>query len=557
MTSDILLNALDDSQKNAGLAIGHSLVLAGPGSGKTRLLSAKANYLIQKHQTGSLVAVSFTRDSAMEINERIGINDTGRVLTGTFHSLALRQIKPVTKDRILDDAGRIHYIMQAIDETGINLPIEDASLAIDTYKSTLTPPPSNGEEVEVFRAYQDLIKKHRLIDFQDILRNAVLWMRTKKIKPLQARWMLVDEAQDLDDVQYAWVMEHIKNGSEVTLVADDDQSIYGWRHALGYLGLTRFEKEAQAKRYVLTGNYRCVPEIVSISQELISHNNNRFEKKIFAKRTSLNANQPLLISAFENDYKEADSVVQAIKKNPNGEWGILSRTNRKLDLIELACSFHQIKINRLGGRSFWDRPPSSAVLALMEDLSKNDILSGVARFARFAKDVTKEDITLLSNNEKPTHKGLAILLKHLPDWSQNAKHEDRVNLTLRAMIIWADKNIEKRYKSIVLSALSHIKKLHGSIGKRIAFIRRSQKEIDSHKESNVMLASMHSSKGLEWENVWIIGCEDGTIPHTDSPIEEERRLFYVGITRAKNNLTISHVLSDSSVPSRFISEIDK
>lgn len=546
------LDGLDESQRAAGSADGHSLVLAGPGSGKTRLLSAKAQYLLECNNVGVLAAVSFTRDSASELVVRIGPQYQDRVQAGTFHALALQQAGR-SRGRILDESGRIHYIVDALERTGIDMPLDYAITTIDRFKATMAPPPSEGEEAEVFRAYQSALSKHGLIDFQDILLNSVKGMRAGEIKPVPAKWLLVDEAQDMDDVQYAWIMCHVKAGAEVTLVADDDQSIYGWRHALGYAGLVRFERDTQARRFVLNANYRSEPRIVAGSLSVIANNAERFDKRIQPKRRRTEAEAAVRVRAYDSQYTEAEAVAEALRSAPAG-WGVLSRTNRRLDLVELSCGAIGVPVIRLGGKSFWDRAPAAAFLAFLDDLVKQDLRSGVTRLASFVDGVTREDLERLHDADKPTHTALRELVKHAPEWSRLAAQAKRADLALRAIALWGDKYLQKKPMSVFRPAMRHVTRLNGSVAQRVAYIRRAKKKTADPDAERPVLASLHASKGLEWPQVWLVGCEDGHMPHVDAPLDEERRLFYVGMTRAKDGLFISHSLEDA-VASRFIAEI--
>ncbi|OBS08997.1 ATP-dependent helicase [Acidihalobacter prosperus] len=542
------LSGLDDAQRDAALAQGHALVLAGPGSGKTRLLTAKAQHLLST-RSGRLVAVSFTREAAKEIAARIGTEFRDRIKTGTFHALALQQIKD--RRRILDESGRIHYLRMVLDRVGSDLSLDDALQAIDRFKATMAPPPRTGEESEIFRRYEAELKRHGLKDFQDILRDAVKGMQSGAARPLDAAYLLVDEAQDIDEVQYEWVMCHVRAGVETTVVADDDQSIYGWRHAMGYRGLAAFERSAKARRFLLNGNYRCGREIVSAGLSVIRHNQDRYDKPIVARRAESGV---ISTRSFEDRLAEADAIVARIIAEP-GEWGILARTNRMLDLVELAFNFHEQPFVRLGGKSFWDRPPAAAMLAFAEDLGRNDIGSGLSRLSGFIEGISAQDKRALHEGGEPEHQGLRTLTRAAPEWASSAAQSHRASLVLRGLFNWVDKHFDSKPKAIALPAVGHLMKLHGTIGQRIAFVRRARELSPGSSDSPVpVLASLHASKGLEWQNVWLLGCEDGIVPHTDAPLDEERRLFYVGITRAKDRLILSHGLKDAVV-SRFVDEM--
>lgn len=549
------IDGLDQWQRAAALADGHCLVLAGPGSGKTTLLAARARHLLDS-APGGLCAVSFTRDSAKELAARIGADD--RLLTGTFHSLALRQNAPVPKSgertrkrsRIVDEAGRVHYVRKALQSAGADLTVESAIGAIDRFKASLAPIPTSGPEAAVFNAYQDSLKRHGLRDFQDILLDAVRAMRSRSLSPLAVRWLLVDEAQDMDEVQYAWVKAHVDAGIQTTLVADDDQSIYGWRHAMGYAGLTRFEQESKARRLVLEANYRSGATIVSTAQTVVANNTKRFQKTIRPQRED--AGQ-IDVRSFSTLQVEADAVANALAEDP-GRWGVLSRTNRRLDQVELACSARGVPFFRLGAGSFWDHPVASAVLAFTDDLVHQDGRSGIDRMAVFVEDAERSDLDAIHHGgTTAAHKGLNELLHLTPDWMRLVA-EGRPGLCLRAVSLWMQRWCNDRAKAVGGIALSHMSRLEGSLSQRLQWIRQAARSARSRTgDGQATLASLHAAKGLEWNSVWMTGCEDGVLPHVDAVLDEERRLFYVGMTRARDHLVLSHAVQDA-VPSRFIAE---
>lgn len=554
------IEQLDRAQAAAVTADGNLLILAGPGSGKTRVLSARALHLLNSGSPDDqLAAVSFTRDSAAELASRIG-NDR-RLMAGTFHSLAKRQLADADVahkgERILDDAGRAHYALRAIAAVGVSMTLSDALAIIDTFKSTMAPPPTSGEAADVFHAYQTALRKRRLVDFSDLMINAVHAMRAGEIKPLPIRWLLVDEAQDMDDVQYAWIKTHVDNGTQTTLVADDDQSIYGWRHALGYGGLARFEHDSGANRLTLTSNYRSGSQIVSSALAVIACNQERFTKTIRPQRELTGF---LGVRSFGSPHAEADAVMTTVASEP-GQWGVLARTNRRLDLIELACEGNNISCYRLGGASFWSQSVPSALLAFLGDLHRSDFSDGLPRLSKFIDGISSQELDRLHDEghkitvNKQTSEGIAELVGLAPEWAAMTQG-GRTGLMLIALRRWMDAHLEKRAAATAGVAMRFVQAMHGPIEARVAAIRQLARRARTRdgEGHQVILASMHASKGLEWPKVWMVGCEDGVIPHTDGVIAEERRLFYVGMTRARDELVLSYSLTDA-VASRFIYEL--
>ena len=172
--------------------------------------------------------------------------------------------------------------------------------------------------------------------------------------------------------------------------------------------------------------------------------------------------------------------------------------------------------------------------------------------AQYADGATDIDIENFNAGQKVKNKGMIYLARHTGEWADLATTPKREGLLLKAISIWITKHMQDKPARMALPAISHIKQLKGSMAQRISHIRRYRTKSKEDRGLPV-LATMHSSKGLEWDNTWIMACEDGIIPHIDSSIEEERRLFYVAMTRSKDRLYISHTM-ENAAPSRFLSE---
>ncbi|MHB8408332.1 MAG: ATP-dependent helicase [Acidiferrobacterales bacterium] len=561
---------LDDSQRAAVLLNGHALVIAGPGSGKTRVLAARATHLLSLPPGGGkLAAVAFTRDAAREITSRIRAPKES-VIAGTFHSLALKQMRAAGKiPRIVSESGRLHYILQAREASGQpGMPIEEATRIIDAYKATMAPPPSEGPGGRLFASYVKLLTHAGLSDFGDLIIEAVRGMQAGTIAPLPVRWMLVDEAQDLDDVQYAWLSAHINARVAVTLVADDDQSIYGWRHALGYRGLERFAKQFGASRAILTRNYRCGATITQSALRLIGHNHERFDKPIHAARRE---SGQIEIFASSSRLDDALALSKRIAAAPKG-WAVLARTNRLLDLPEVFLGGLNVPLVRLGGDSFWDRPAAAAVseaLDAVEDAANEErswhgwsrllSLAGVPPSALAATGhiplaVLRDEPPAEHFQPKSAELRAARSLAGLAGEWAAMEGAGRTNLVLNALARWVDNHAHGRDADIARTAIAALARRPGRMRARIAAARHAAAHRSEKRDPDaVVLATMHAAKGLEWDNVWIIGCEEGVLPHSDGEPDEERRLFYVGLTRTRLLLVLSRVTEESS-PSRFLRE---
>jgi len=309
---------LNQYQARAVNAAGHCTVLACPGSGKTRVLSMRAARLLSENKTGRLCAVTFTRDAAIELRTRIlqlcGEREAKRIAVGTFHSVALSQIRRLKNSstiKLLSDGERTGLLKRCYAQYKCDTPFDKVHSAIDRAKSKLGRTIFADPGVEdVFDAYQNLLATERGMDFADILLTVVNGIQDESIKPLSVRWLLADEFQDADEVQAQWVIEHGKAGIEVTIVGDDDQSLYAFRNALGYAGMQRVTQLLVAQEITLPINYRCAPNILAHAATLIAHNPNRAGKSIEPDRAAIGI---IKVHRTADRYHEADMVVKAIQ----------------------------------------------------------------------------------------------------------------------------------------------------------------------------------------------------------------------------------------------------
>lgn len=580
---------LDPNQEQAANWPGNALISACPGSGKTALLSARASRLLSKG-SGRLAAVTFTRDAADELKRRISAlcpeNPGRRLITGTFHSLALAQFRSVkAKVRVLG-AGEQYSLLRRVWEATPeiqDLSFDEAVSQLETLKSSMDPPPGPDKPMGIFyRAYQDSLGRLGVYDFADLILQSVHGMRNGDLPPLPVRHMLVDEAQDMDSAQYSWIQCHAKAGAEITIVGDDDQSIYQWRNALGYHGMMRFCKEFDAKHLNLSTNYRSAPEIIQVATDLIARNKERVEKGIRAHRW--NTGRTELVSAVDRS-DEAKYVVGAIKEDPDAKWGILSRTNRLLDEVELALCKAQIPCKRVGGGSFWESLGPSIFFGLLRSLAKGDSTgemlalgwagipqAGLEKVGPVSSwNETSAKLKSLLDDailDKAAQRLLTNFLKLRAQWSE-ALHLDRIRLVISGVASWCKsqerqmqskrgqgKETSTRDHSSIFSGCEEaLSKLSGSIEQRIRYLTSFSGDKSEGEIAKVVLMTIHNSKGLQWPNVWVIGAEEGVLPISEEAVEEERRLAYVAITRAEDRLVMSYVKGvETGKPSRFLSE---
>jgi superfamily I DNA/RNA helicase len=550
--SGVKILNLNENQQKAVDADGHLLVSACPGAGKTAVLSQRAVRLLKSNPKGILVAVTFTKDSANELKERIvklaGESAKNRVAAGTFHGLALKQIEKSQgkRPRLINEGERNSLIASVYARHGKNISLDDAIKAIDFYKTIPEEIPfEDTEQYRIYNDYQMRLEKMGAMDFSDLILNAVTYMREGSIQKYPAAWMLVDEAQDIDEVQYAWVKEHSKNGTSVTMVGDDDQSLYSFRHALGFDGMMRFMQEHGASLVTLPVNYRCVPEVLNPAAKLIKVNQKRVDKDIVSARKE---SGEVEIESFADYMEEADIVTKTIMTDGSefSEWAVLARNNRMLDLVEISLKSAGVPYSRKSDK-FMDRKEPSALLSLLSSLADDNHV-GIYQTMSWMGIPNQ----LMESFSHEYHNSLDSLIASL---GRDATNKKQLQEFSGLMSIWKILLEEKKENNVIQAASMFFKKYSddkkhknfdiaaeilcrykGSLKQKIAQATQDNKE----DGVGVKLMTMHGSKGLEWDNVWIVGADSEKVPSADSPLEEERRIFYVGMTRARYKLWISY-----------------
>lgn len=628
---------LSTSQHQAVVCLKNCLVVACPGSGKTRVLIEKCKHIFSVHPAARILIVTFTSDSAKEIRKRVLDDKDGvgrqfekQVASGTFHSLALSQIKLQTgfNGTIIGQGQMEQYIERALAECKLfDFTLDEAVSVIESCKATPGYMPTNDNHGRLYQAYADLTERNNVIDFTDMLSRAVRMMSENEIEPKGCDYIMIDEAQDLDELQYAWAREHIRDrefprkreGSIFTVVGDDDQSIYKFRRALGYAGMMRFKDEFDAELITMDINYRCHSEILGSASKLIINNETRVDKRLEAAR---GAGGDASAYLFSSPSDETEAVVKMIRQecadNPipppykyslqqkdktvvemeyvfltgvqHDEWAILARNNHNLRMIASELKANGIPC-RFNGTDIWGDRPVCLAIALLEAIvsKKKAGFDAALHFAGISDSTLKEMhvefgenfLTLFKGNHNLSRygKGAEAIISGFREQIINGEKaisknkEHRTNNAIRGVFNWfinnlppssTEKNskgkndnshaLNKRKLESGRDILCRMKGDH-SLTERIK--RVTSKPEPPDKESKfgaVFLGTLHSSKGLEFKNVWLLSMSEGVIPdlkeYSPETHDEERRLFYVGMTRAKNTLTISAINN----PSSFITE---
>lgn len=580
---------LNPAQAQAVHATGGCLLItAPPGSGKTTVLKERAVFLLRNNPEAKLAAVTFTADAAGELKERIlascpGLED--RLIAGTFHALCKKQLeRNGSRFMLVSESQRFELIKRAhaeIVKGKTELSLEDALLGVDAIKSKADPiiDPLNPNSVvcyEIYERYQALLRQMGGSDFSDLMIDAVKGMKSGVIAPLDVKFLLIDEFQDTDDVQYAWAKAHFRRGVEVSVVGDDDQAIYGWRNALGFEGMERFRLETNASHISLNTTYRCAREILFPAATLISNVKARVEKDI---QTANKGKGVIITQGYQTAADEMMAMVDAINASGTRKgWAILARSNKQLSDVSAFFLDKVDKFIQTGGVNFWELPGPSVFLGVCNSLIHGNMIgvdellrrSGVgesrieALHTRHQSSSSNALRNFIDEGRRSGGKGKDTISKLsvlMGDWKRNMDNGE-VGMTLWGIGRFIKENVRlsdnqkiglmsERNAGYIDHCVNHLCKMKGPLSGRMIAIK-SEKEVG---EDAVRLMTLHSAKGLEFKYVWMMGCEEGIIPSKQSTnMDEERRLFYVGMTRAIDKLICSYTMDKNKQKSRFLIE---
>ncbi|MFL9936487.1 ATP-dependent helicase [Paraburkholderia sp. RL18-103-BIB-C] len=564
-----MLDELNPQQREVAQLRRHCVAIACPGAGKTKTIAAKAALLLAD-PSAIVGAVTFSKDAALELRERIlalaGADAKRRLIAGTFHSLAFKQLAPPggKKRDIASDGDRMGLLARVIAELGLDWKPEEVVPVIERIKTNFGRVEAGTGDAQLYNAYQDALARNGKIDFQDMLRVSVAGMESGEIRPYRFTDLLVDEFQDTDPLQYRWVELHATAGAHVTVVGDDDQSIYGFRAALGFRGMENFAASFDAQRVVLGSNYRCRSEILSAADKVIRNNVDRIPKALNAER---GIGGTVSTRRSDDEYADAVAAVETLQPLLAGghTCAILARTNRILDPIEAVCRSHGVAYYRASGSSVLDRPQGALMCNLLQivegrkrngldavlgymGISTNDLGALHRDMGPDLKQRLKKDLVALGIGED-TATAYRSFMKRLAEWQALCGRQFyslALEGVLELMMTYAKTDQAIRAIQGTYDVLS---RLSGTFAERIEYLKRDNNE---PADGALVLTTMHSSKGLEWDHVWITRAEEGVVPDEKSTESEERRLFYVAMTRARDSLVIATIKKNPV--SRFVVE---
>ncbi|MDP3087187.1 MAG: UvrD-helicase domain-containing protein [Methylotenera sp.] len=637
-TESTLLTGLNNKQLEA-VTLPHqsALILAGAGSGKTRVLTARIAWLIQTGQVSptGLLAVTFTNKAAKEMLTRITASlpiNTRGMWVGTFHGLCNRLLRAHYREaglpqsfQILDIADQLSVIkrlMKLMNVDDEKFPpkqvqnfingCKDEGLrahAVEAYDS------HSSKMREIFEEYDKQCQRDGVADFAELLlRCHELLERDTNIRQhYQGRfkYILVDEFQDTNRLQYLWLKLLAGDGNCMFAVGDDDQSIYGFRGAR--VGNMRdFERDFNVQNIVkLEENYRSHSNILDAANAIISHNNNRLGKNLW---TSAGAGEPVRVYDAYNDTDEAQFIVDEIKMlhcegTSLGEIALLYRSNAQSRILEHALFNANLPYRVYGGLRFFERAEIKHALAYMRLIANANDDTALLRVINFpARGIGARSLEQLQEvaraenssiwqvainkvgNGKIGGKGIegfVALIRQMVDNAYGISLHELTELAITMSGLTAhyenDKEGEDRIenlKELVTAAVSFTNQDFGNHNNvdgeteqdlLTQFLSHASLEAGEHQadvgREALQLMTVHASKGLEFKAVFISGLEEGLCPHEQSllenaGLEEERRLMYVAVTRARQRLYLSHAQSRMlhgkvryGIPSRFLDEI--
>ncbi len=629
-----LLDKLNDKQKEAAEYIdGPLLILAGAGSGKTRVLTYKIAYLLEQNlvKPWEILAITFTNKAAKEMKERVEglIGSNGNdIWLGTFHSICVRILK---REIELIGYGRDFNIFDELDKEKVikevckKLEIDDKQYPVSLIKYEI----SNAKDkmidyekykkqalgdfrkekiAQIYEMYQLSLKKNNAIDFDDILMLTVeiLSKNPDRLEYYQNKfkYILVDEYQDTNKVQFLLISLLAASHGKICVVGDESQSIYGFRGA-DISNILNFEKEyPNAKIVKLEENYRSTQNILNAANGVIKNNKSKIDKKLW---TQNEIGDKICYKTLGNEYEEVEYIVSKIdeicKKESRkySDFAVLFRTNAQARVLEEVFMRNGTPYRLIGGLKFYSRKEIkdlTSYLKLIQNIDDNISLKriinepkrGIGDTAVDKLDAiaTSQNTSIFRAIQDPNNlTGIRsasniILFRDMINKIIAMKEELKVSDLMRMILKESGyeemlnqdqtKESENRFENLMefIGVAMEFEKENADntladFLDSIALVSDVDKLDDS--EEAVTLMTMHSAKGLEFEVVFLVGMEEGLFPskrsiEEDDAVEEERRLCYVGITRAKKKLYITNTKKRTlygtttfSMPSRFIDEL--
>lgn len=625
------IQGLNGPQRQAVLTTeGPVLMLAGAGTGKTAALTARLAHIIATRRAwpSEILAVTFTNKAAREMRERMGrmIGDAveGMPWLGTFHSVAAKMLRRhaelvglQSNFTILDTDDQLRVLKQIIQSEGVDdkrWPAKQLAAAIDKWKNRGWLPAdldaaeaqayADGKGQHFYALYQARLKSLNACDFGDLLLHTLVILRTHRdvLEHYQQRfkYIMVDEYQDTNASQYLWLRLLAQARKNICCVGDDDQSIYSWRGA-EVANILRFEKDFPGAVVIkLEQNYRSTPQILAAASGLIAQNSDRLGKTLW---TEIDAGEKVRVIGVWDGPEEARRIGEELDNLQRQRIGldraaILVRAQFQTREFEERFISIGLPYRIIGGFRFYERAEIRDALAYLrlvfspqDDLAFERIVNvpkrglgdkALSRIHQFARtqgtplSIAAAEIVETSELTPQARRQLGGFVSLLQGWQEKAKtlsHPELTQLILEesgyTAMLQADRSAESAGRLENLSELVRAMEEYESLEAFLEHVSLVMDRDNEDGQETVTIMTIHASKGLEFDYVYLAGWEDGVFPSQRAldeggiaSLEEERRLAYVAITRARKRANIYHAANrriygqwTSSIPSRFISEI--
>jgi DNA helicase II / ATP-dependent DNA helicase PcrA len=609
------LSDLNESQREAAQILhGPLLILAGAGSGKTRTLTYRIAHMIAQGAASpdEILAVTFTNKAAAEMRKRVAglVGKEHKVPTAlsTFHSLGAKMLREQGKwhDRgvgfsIVNSGDSERLIKEAMGRLNVSrkeLPISSVAKAISHAKNNRATPemvsaqanlPRTRMIADVYRIYEQLLRRHMAFDFDDLLLRVVeLLEREKSVRAAyQHRWrfLSVDEYQDTNLLQESLLQLLVGPEKNLCVVGDDYQAIYSWRGAK-VDHILRFETSyPNCKTVYLTQNYRSTPQILQAANQVIAQNTVQKHKQLW---TSEKAGEAVQVQNLPSERVEARFVREQIESHVRDgghlkDCVVLYRTNAQSRIFEEEFLTHRLPYTIIGGFKFYDRREVKDALALLTlAVNPNSLLAltrvaqalmsgiGSKTLAKWAQgaEQAQQPVAVFAQQaaQRPVVQRMLTVITQTPASATHIMLQHLVVKTgymkeLRALPDGQER--EENIMELLNVASTYEDPLR--FLEDVALLSDIDTLQDQHDRITCM--TLHAAKGLEYPLVFLVGCEEGLLPHgqaafDQAQLEEERRLFYVGMTRAQKKLTLSfaagryiHGTFSAQAPSRFLEDL--
>ena len=617
------MNILDGLNKEQIKAVEHidgpCLVLAGAGSGKTKVLTMRvANLIMHGIYSGNILAITFTNKAAKEMRDRISnVVEDNYAFVGTFHSFGLRVIREnyeklgLSKNFTIIDSDDVNSIIKKILKDMDYDPkqyspgfirnkisfIKNEMLSDSEAEKYLNSPPEQ-VAVKVYFEYQKVLKRNNAVDFDDLLKlPAELFLRDEEVLDYyqeKYRYILIDEYQDTNEVQYKWIKKLAEKYRNIFVVGDPSQSIYGFRWS-NYRNILNFEKDyPEAVSITLNQNYRSTNTILNAANSVIKNNVTSKDVNLFSE---LGDGVKVKYMRSYDEKHEVTLIMEEIKKLLSSGYSyqdiaILYRTNAQSRALEEGMLKMNYPYKVVGSYYFYKRKEIKDLISYLrlisnhaDDISLTRVINvpkrgiGAKSIEDLAKEAAEKNTSMFEVLSKPKEIEFKNLILELTMKSKDIDLTQLIDLVLDKTGIKAEIEKDKTLEAeLRLENLMEFKSITENYQKETGTVNLEDfledislvADMSEHNDNDeaITLMTMHSAKGLEFKVVFLAGMEENIMPHSMSlqdkdGIEEERRLCYVAITRAKERLYITNAKrrmlfgnTNMNPPSRFIGEID-